>query len=107
MHHLECQFDFDAAREQLAADGVASMKPFTDLPYLRQAFTKGEWWKVDERRISALLGEGAISQEQAQQFREKGALGSHLEILERDHGYKGFNQTGINEIIRDTDPRKQ
>ncbi len=107
MHHLECQFDFDAAREQLAALGVASMKPFTDLPFLRQAFTKGEWWSVDEHRIASLLSEGLISQEQAQQFREKGALGSHLEILERDHGYKGFNQTGINEIIRDTDPRKQ
>ena len=33
--------------------------------------------------------------------------GSHLEILERDAGYKGFNQAGINEIIRETDPPKQ
>lgn len=107
MHHLECQFDFDAARDQLAGVGVASMKPFTDLPFLRQAFTKGEWWSVDERRIASLLKDGLISAEQAQQFREKGALGSHLEVLERDHGYKGFNQTGINEIIRDTDPRSQ
>lgn len=107
MHHLECQFDFDAAREQLTTVGIPSMKPFTDLPFLRQSFTKGEWWSVDERRIASLLQDGLISQEQAQQFREKGALGSHLEVLERDHGYKGFNQTGINEIIRDTDPRKQ
>ena len=25
MHHLECQFDFDASREQLAAEGVETM----------------------------------------------------------------------------------
>ena len=31
----------------------------------------------------------------------------HLEILERNDGYKGFNQTGISEIIRETDPRNQ
>jgi hypothetical protein len=30
-----------------------------------------------------------------------------LEILERNDGYKGFNQTGINEIILETDPRRQ
>ena len=41
MHHLECQFDFDAARAQLAAAGMESMEPFTNFPYLRQAFTKG------------------------------------------------------------------
>ena len=44
--------------------------------------------------------------EQAEQFRRDGALGSHLEILERNDGFKGFNQTGISEIITRTDPRK-
>jgi hypothetical protein len=33
-------------------------------------------------------------------------LGSHLEILERNDGYKGFNQTGVSDIIARTDPRK-
>ena len=37
----------------------------------------------------------------------EGAIGSHLEILERNDGYKGFNQTGISQIIRRTDPRTQ
>jgi hypothetical protein len=106
MHHLECQFDFDAAREQLRQYGVESMKPFTDLPYLRQAFTKGEVWPVDPRRIDRLETSGRIFAQQAATFREKGAVGSHLEILQRDDGYKGFNQTGISEIIRDTDPRR-
>lgn len=106
MHHLECQFDFEAAREQLRQLGVESMKPFTDLPYLRQAFTKGEIWPVDPRRIDRLEKTGRISAPQAATFREKGAVGSHLEVLQRDDGYKGFNQTGISEIIRDTDPRR-
>jgi hypothetical protein len=106
MHHLECQFDFDAAKEQLASSGVASMKPFTDFDYLRQAFTQGEMWPVDSQRLDAALAEGCITAEQAEKFRREGALGSHLEILQRDEGYKGFNQTGVSEIIARTDPRK-
>jgi hypothetical protein len=107
MHHLECQFDFDAARQQLAHRGIETMKPFTDLPYLKQAFTKGEVWPVRPERIERALQDGVITAAQAEKFRTDGTLGSHLEILQRDDGYKGFNQTGINEIIRDTDPRRQ
>jgi hypothetical protein len=106
MHHLECQFDFDAAREELAKEGVETMAPFTNFPYLKQAFTKGETWSVDPRRIEHLLAAGRITTEQADRFRREGALGSHLEILERNDGYKGFNQTGISEIITRTDPRR-
>jgi hypothetical protein len=106
MHHLECQFDFDAAREQLQALGVESMKPFTDFAYLKQAFTVGEIWPVTETRLNQLLSQRRISEAQADKFRLHGAIGSHLEILQRDDGYKGFNQTGINEIILKTDPRR-
>jgi hypothetical protein len=105
MHHLEATFDFAAAREQLAAEGVASMKPFTDLPHLRQAFTAGERWAVEAGRVERLLAAGAISAAQAAQFRAEGAIGSHLEILERNDGFKGFNQHGVSEIIAATDPR--
>src|SRR6185295_11434911 len=97
---------FDAAREQLRAEGIATMKPFTDFPYLKQAFTEGEIWPVESRRIDAALTQGLITADQAAGFRTSGALGSHLEILQRDEGYKGFNQTGISEIIQDTDPRR-
>jgi hypothetical protein len=106
MHHLECRFDFDRARQQLLGVEVESMKPFTDFAFLRQAFTRADSWPVDARRIDSLLAEHLISPEQAERFRREGALGSHLEILERNQGYKGFNQTGISEIIRDTDPRR-
>ena len=106
MHHLECQFDFSAAREQLANYGAESMKPFTDFAFLRQAFTEGDMWPVEPARIERALAEGYITADQAAQFRTQGALGSHLEILERNDGYKGFNQTGISEIIEATDPRR-
>ena len=105
MHHLECQFDFDAARGQLASVGIQTMKPFTEFDYLKQAFTVGEIWNVDPQRIESLHEKGQISFEQAKLFAEDGSVGSHLEILQRDEGYKGFNQTGISEIILATDPR--
>jgi hypothetical protein len=106
MHHLECQFDFDAARQQLARHGIETMAPFTDFPHLKQAFTAGEVWPVEPWRIERLQAAGRITTEQADRFRREGALGSHLEILERNDGYKGFNQTGISEIITRTDPRR-
>ncbi|HXE53951.1 MAG TPA: hypothetical protein VN541_13095, partial [Tepidisphaeraceae bacterium] len=108
MHHLECQFDFDALKSQLESEeNVKVMKPFTNFPYLRQAFTEGEIWPVRPERIERLLTAGRITQEQAEHFRTNGALGSHLENLERNQGFKGFNQTGVSEIISRTDPRAQ
>lgn len=106
MHHLESQFDFDVSRAQLAEAGIETLAPFTDFTFLRQAFTRGETWKVDPRRIERLLSAGHITTEQAEKFRKDGAVGSHLEILERNDGYKGFNQTGVSEIILRTDPRR-
>jgi hypothetical protein len=105
MHHLECRFDYQAARAQFERAGIGVMRPFTDLPFLKQAFTAAEVWKVDGRRAARAVEAGAITAAQAEQFRTAGTLGSHLEILQRDDGYKGFNQSGINEIIRATDPR--
>jgi hypothetical protein len=107
MHHLECQFDFDSLKEQMEREAnIKVMKPFTDYPYLRQAFTEGERWPVKEERLQALLKDGLITAEQAAQFRANGAIGSHLENLERNEGFKGFNQKGVSEIIAKTDPRK-
>jgi hypothetical protein len=107
MHHLECQFDFEALRDQLEQEhAVKVMKPFTDFPHLRQAFTEGERWAVDPRRIAQLLQDGLISGVQAEQFAAHGAIGSHLENLERNDGFKGFNQHGVSEIIAATDPRR-
>jgi hypothetical protein len=106
MHHLECQFDFDAVTAQLAERGIGHMPPFTDLGYLKQAFTTGEQWLVDPARIDLLEQTGSLTRDQADTIRRQGAIGSHMEILERNQGYKGFNQTGIDEIIAQTDPRR-
>jgi hypothetical protein len=107
MHHLECQFDWHALKAQLESEAnVRTMDPFTTFPYLRQAFTEGERWSVDGKRIDALLAQGFITKEQAETFRSHGAIGSHLENLERNDGFKGFNQKGVSDIIARTDPRR-
>jgi len=105
LHHLECEFEFDAARDQLGQLGVASMNPFTDLHHLRQAFTLGQRWPVSPRRAQRAVEGGWITAEQAEKFVREGTLGSHLEILQRREGYKGFNPKGISDIITETDPR--
>jgi hypothetical protein len=107
MHHLECQFDHAALTEQLEAEaGITTMDPFTSFPHLKQAFTEGERWVVREDRIETAVRNGWITTEQAEAFRTTGALGSHLENLERNDGFKGFNQTGVSDIIGRTDARK-
>lgn len=104
MHHLEAQFMFEELTQDLAKAGVGMMKPFSSLPYLRQAFTKGEMWPVRPRRLEKLLKKHWITQEQADHFRQAGAIGSHLENLQRREGYKGFNPKNVSSIIQETDP---
>ncbi|MCB1119734.1 MAG: hypothetical protein KDK65_07225 [Chlamydiia bacterium] len=105
MHHLEAQFLFDALRDSLDTYGVGMMEPFSKFPYLKQAFTKGERWPVAPERIEHLLIKKLITEEQAKDFLENGAVGSHLENLQRTEGYKGFNQKNVSFIIKKTDPR--
>ena len=105
MHHLEARFDFSLLREQLTAEGVQTMKPFSDFVFLKQAFTKGERWQVNPGRVKALLAKKLITQEQADGFIKTGAIGSHLENLQRKGGFKGFNQESVSAIIEATDPR--
>jgi hypothetical protein len=105
MHHLEARFEFDQLRDQLESQGIASMKPFSDFAFLRQAFTEGEHWPVRRERVEQLLADGLITREQGDQFRKEGALGSHLENLQRHGGFKGFNQKSVSVVIAATDPR--
>lgn len=106
MHHLEAQFIFDELTEELSQRGVGMMPAFSNFTYLKQAFTAGEVWPVKEVRITNLLNTGKITAHQAQKFQASGAIGSHLENLQRRHGYKGFNQKNVSVIIKETDPRK-
>lgn len=107
MHHLECRFDYSLLRDQLSREGVETMKPFSDFPFLKQAFTEGERWPVRRERAERLLRTGLITQAQFDEFTTHGAIGSHLENLQRKGGFKGFNQKSVSVIIEATDPRKQ
>jgi len=105
LHHLECRFDYQLLRDQLAAVNVNTMKPFSDLPFLKQAFTEGEKWPVRRERAERLRRSGLIDESQFNQFIAEGAIGSHLENLQSKGGFKGFNQKSVSAIIRATDPR--
>jgi hypothetical protein len=107
MHHLECRFDHELLQTQLEREGVKTMKPFSDLPFLWQAFTEGERWPVKRERAQRLRDADLIDDAQLQQFLQDGAIGSHLENLQRKGGFKGFNQKSVSAIIAATDPRKQ
>jgi hypothetical protein len=107
LHHLAGRFDFDAVTAGLAGEGIKMMHPFSNFPYLRQAFTQGERWPVAPDRLERLAAAGQMSDAQRAQFAEKGAIGSHLENIQRGEGFKGFNQEMVSDIIRRTDPRAQ
>ncbi len=106
MHHLAAQFDFERLIADLARYGVEYMAPFSNFPYLRQAFSRAEQWEVDPARVEKLVGEKAITVEQSERFLSQGAVGSHLEDIDRREGYKGFNRKNVSAIIRETDPRR-
>ena len=105
LHHLAARFDFDAVTAGLAEWGIKMMRPFSDFVYLRQAFTQGERWRVDLDRLDHLAAMCQIDSGQQAQFASEGALGSHLENIQRAEGFKGFNQRNVSDIIRRTDPR--
>ena len=105
MHHLEARFDFALVRDQLRTLQIAGMPPFSDFEFLKQAFTEGERWPVRPKHVARLLASGLITREQSDRFLAEGALGSHLETLQRRGGFKGFNQKSVSAIIAATDPR--
>jgi len=105
LHHLAGRFDFYAVTTNLAAWGIEMMHPFSEFPYLQQAFTEGERWDIASERLERLASGGQITEAQRERFAEQGAIGSHLENIQRAEGFKGFNQQRISDIIRRTDPR--
>lgn len=107
MHHLEARFVFEKLTTDLNSSGVEVMQPFSHFDFLKQAFTKGEVWPVEKSRLDILLKSGMITKPQYEDFLKNGAIGSHMENLERDQGFKGFNKTSVTKIIMETDPRKQ
>ena len=107
MHHLEARFDFERLSADLPKLGINVMPPFSHFDFLKQAFTAGDVWKVEKSRLEKLLRGRYITKAQYEVFLRDGALGSHMENLERDQGFKGFNRSSVTKIILETDPRKQ
>jgi hypothetical protein len=105
LHHLAARFDFEGVRAGLAEWDVGMMKPFSEFSYLQQAFTRGERWDVDPGQLKRLIVAGRIDANLREQFLERGAVGSHLEDIQRAEGFKGFNQQAVSDIISRTDPR--
>ncbi|CAG37064.1 hypothetical protein [Desulfotalea psychrophila] len=106
MHHLAAAFLFADLPTDLAGYNINFMEPFSDFPYLKQAFSSGERWDTDPEVVQGLLKDRLISEKQADRFLDKGAIGSHLENIQRRDGYKGFNQENVSVIIAETDPRR-
>jgi hypothetical protein len=105
MHHLEARFDFERLRSDLPNFGIEVMKPFSNFDFLKQAFTAGERWSVDRKKAERLLREDSITKKQCDEFVKNGAVGSHMENLQRNQGFKGFNQRSVTAILKLVDPR--
>jgi hypothetical protein len=105
LHHVAARLAFEAATAGLTRHGVRMMAPFSDMPFLRQAFTEGERWGVTPGRLEVLGDMKAVDEGALAHFAASGALGSHLESIERNQGFGGFNQQRVSDIIRRTDPR--
>ena len=105
-HHLAARFDFKRLEKDLAGLGGEFMAPFSNFSYLKQAFSLAERWQPQSARVEKLAADGRISIAHGEKFLALGAVGSHLENIERNEGYKGFNKKNVSAIIQETDPRK-
>lgn len=105
LHHLAARLDFEEVGKGLAQWRIRTMPPFSNFPHLKQEFTQGEIWMVSADELKILERDHLISPEHLEGFRKEGTIGSHLEIIQRGEGFKGFNQEAVSDIIRRTDPR--
>jgi hypothetical protein len=105
LNHVAGLFDQQALRAQLARAGISMMKPFSAMPHLYQELTEGERAAVDPAVVDGLVHAGHILEADAEDIRLNGAIVSHLENIERNDGFKGFNKPGIDKVLRELDPR--
>ncbi|MHA2025202.1 MAG: hypothetical protein ACW98U_04805 [Candidatus Thorarchaeota archaeon] len=106
MHHLAARVDFVDARNKLESYGIGVIRPFSDFEFLKQSFTVSEKRPVDSNRLDETHAAGYLTKERSELFAAEGAISSHLEIIQRTQGFKGFNQDSVSVIIKTTDPRR-
>lgn len=105
INHIAGLYDQREFRRQIHALHITTMEPFSDFEHLYQELTEGDWVAVDPARVDALEREGHIEAGEAEALRVKGTILSHLENIERNDAYKGFNREGIDAVLRKLDPR--
>jgi len=105
LNHVAGLYDQQAMRARLEREGINMMSPFSDMPHLYQELTEGDWGPVDPARVDALEAAGHIEASEAERLRLEGSIVTHLENIERNHGFKGFNREGIDSVLRKLDPR--
>lgn len=106
LNHVACFYDQKAMRGQMAELGIRMMPPFSDMPHLYQELTFGDWAAVDPARVDSLEIAGHLPADEAERIRAEGAIITHLENIERNEGYKGFNKPGIDGVLQKLDPRR-
>lgn len=107
LNHVAAMYDQRRLRAQLEDRGVKMMSPFSDFSHLYQELTIGDRVAVDPERIDQLEREGHIRADEAETLRMDGMILSHLENIERNDGYRGFNKPGIDGVLRKLDPRHE
>ncbi|MHA1904683.1 MAG: hypothetical protein ACXADL_14640 [Candidatus Thorarchaeota archaeon] len=107
LHHLAVRVDFDKVRTDLDKFNIGTLRPFSSFDFLWQAFTEVERKNVEIKRVIDAFSKRLISEVQRDTFMKTGAIHSHLEIIQRGQGFKGFNQDSVSVIIQATDPRRQ
>lgn len=105
LNHVAGLYDQRALRSQLSGEGLRMMQPFSDFPHLYQELTEGDWAAVEPARVDLLVARGDMTEEEGEKVRLNGAIAAHLENIERNDGYKGFNKPGIDGVLRKLDPR--
>lgn len=105
LNHVAGLYDQRRLRSQLVDCGLTMMAPFSEFPHLYQELTEGDWAPVDPVRVDVLVAAGHMSEEDGEKVRLHGAVAAHLENIERNEGYKGFNKPGIDGVLRKLDPR--
>jgi hypothetical protein len=101
LHHLAVRTNFESFNKM-----EQMMKPFSNFDFLKQAFSVSHRWMVEDPRLKNLVEKAVITNDQNNNFAEIGAIGSHIESIQRSQGFKGFNQDSITAIIHAVDPRK-
>lgn len=107
LNHVAGLYDRRSMHEQLSAAGFEIMAPFSNFENLYQELTVGDKAPIEPTRVDSLEQGGHINKEEADKIRQHGAIISHLENIERNAGFKGFNKLGIDGVLRKLDPRSK